>query len=47
MRYSPERLHSEFGDEFEVVDSTHETHHTPFGTEQKFIYCYCRKAETT
>ena len=20
-----------------------ETHHTPFGTEQKFIYCYCRK----
>jgi SAM-dependent methyltransferase len=47
MRYSPERLHSEFGDEFEVVDSTHETHHTPFGREQKFIYCYCRKAGTT
>ena len=46
MRYSPERLHGEFGDEFEVVDSTDETHHTPFGTEQKFIYCYCRKAET-
>jgi 2-polyprenyl-3-methyl-5-hydroxy-6-metoxy-1,4-benzoquinol methylase len=47
MRYSPERLHGEFGDEFEVVDGAHETHHTPFGTEQKFIYCYCRKAETT
>lgn len=47
MRYSPERLHGEFGNEFEVVDGTHETHHTPFGTEQKFIYCYCRKAETT
>lgn len=41
--YSPESLHSEFGEDFEVVDSTHETHHTPFGTEQKFIYCYCRK----
>lgn len=43
VRYSPERLHSEFGDGFEVVDSTRETHHTPFGTDQKFIYCYCRK----
>lgn len=43
VRYSPESLHSEFGEDFEVVDSTRETHHTPFGTEQKFIYCYCRK----
>ena len=43
MRYSPESLHSEFGEDFEIVNSTRETHHTPFGTEQKFIYCYCRK----
>jgi SAM-dependent methyltransferase len=43
MRYSPESLHGEFGEDFEMVDSTHETHHTPFGTEQKFVYCYCRK----
>lgn len=43
VRYSPESLHDEFGKGFEIVDSTHETHHTPFGTEQKFIYCYCRK----
>jgi SAM-dependent methyltransferase len=43
MRYDPEGLHNEFGDSFDLVDSTHETHHTPFGTEQKFIYCYCRK----
>jgi len=43
VRYSPESLHEEFGAGFEIVDSTHETHHTPFGTEQKFIYCYCRK----
>lgn len=43
VRYSPESLHSEFGDSFEVVDSARETHHTPFGTEQKFIYCYCRR----
>jgi SAM-dependent methyltransferase len=43
MRYDPKGLHDEFGDSFDLVDSTHETHHTPFGTEQKFIYCYCRK----
>lgn len=43
MRYSPESLHGEFGNRFELVDSTYETHQTPFGTEQKFIYCYCRK----
>jgi SAM-dependent methyltransferase len=42
VRYSSESLHDEFGRDFEVVDSTRETHHTPFGTEQKFIYCYCR-----
>jgi ubiquinone/menaquinone biosynthesis C-methylase UbiE len=43
VRYSEDTLHNEFGDEFEVVDSTRETHHTPFGTDQKFVYCYCRK----
>jgi len=43
VRYSPESLHNEFGKGFEMVGSTNETHHTPFGTEQKFIYCYCRK----
>ena len=43
MRYSPESLHNEFGEGFALKNSTRETHHTPFGTEQKFIYCYCRK----
>jgi 2-polyprenyl-3-methyl-5-hydroxy-6-metoxy-1,4-benzoquinol methylase len=42
VRYNPESLHHEFGADFEMVDSRRETHHTPFGTEQKFIYCYCR-----
>jgi ubiquinone/menaquinone biosynthesis C-methylase UbiE len=41
-RYSSESLHNEFGTDFELVDSTHEEHRTPFGTDQKFIYCYCR-----
>ncbi len=43
VRYNPEGLHNEFGESFDLVDSTHETHQTPFGTQQKFIYCYCRK----
>lgn len=42
-RYEPESLHDEFGNDFTLLDSIHETHHTPFGTGQKFIYCYCRK----
>ena len=43
VRYSPESLHSEFGDDFQLVESTREAHLTPIGMEQKFIYCYCRK----
>ena len=43
VRYSPDSLHDEFGDDFALVDTTDELHQTPFGTEQKFIYCYCRK----
>ncbi|MCG9890896.1 MAG: class I SAM-dependent methyltransferase [Thermosynechococcaceae cyanobacterium MS004] len=43
VRYSPDSLHDEFGNNFDLVDSTSESHKTPFGTEQKFIYCYCRK----
>ena len=42
-RYDPQSLHSEFGTDFELLDSTREEHQTPFRTEQKFIYCYCRK----
>lgn len=43
VRCSPESLHNEFGEDFDLVESTRETHHTPFGTDQKFIYCYCRR----
>ena len=42
-RYDSQSLHNEFGTDFELLDSTREEHHTPFGTDQKFIYCYCRK----
>lgn len=43
VRYNSDSLHHEFGDKFNLVHSTSESHETPFGTEQKFIYCYCRK----
>jgi ubiquinone/menaquinone biosynthesis C-methylase UbiE len=43
MRYCPETLHAEFGKAFHLVKHSKEVHHTPFGTEQQFIYCYCRK----
>jgi 2-polyprenyl-3-methyl-5-hydroxy-6-metoxy-1,4-benzoquinol methylase len=43
VRYNPVSLHDEFGNNFDLVHSTSESHVTPFGTEQKFIYCYCIK----
>jgi len=43
VRYDSETMHGEFGSSFSLVNSLSETHHTPFGTTQKFIYCYCRK----
>lgn len=46
MRYSPEGLHTEFGEPFTLVKHEQEEHQTPFGTVQKFIYCYCRRAES-
>lgn len=44
VQYNPESLHNEFGSEFDLIDSTREAHVTPFGKEQRFIYCYCRKS---
>ena len=43
VRYSPDLMHDEFGDAFQLVNCFDENHHTPFGTTQEFIYCYCRK----
>jgi 2-polyprenyl-3-methyl-5-hydroxy-6-metoxy-1,4-benzoquinol methylase len=42
MRYDTESLHGEFGARFRLVESSKELHHTPFGTTQQFLYCYCR-----
>ena len=43
MRYSAEELHSEFGQEFILVESKKELHHTPFNTVQSFVYCHFRR----
>lgn len=42
MRYEPEALHREFGGGFKLMDSRRESHTTPMGTQQAFIYCLCR-----
>jgi ubiquinone/menaquinone biosynthesis C-methylase UbiE len=46
MRYSPETLSRELGEEFQLLKSSRERHQTPFDTFQNFIYClYQRKSE--
>jgi SAM-dependent methyltransferase len=42
LRFTPDALHSEFGDEFTRVADSTEIHKTPWGAEQEFVYCYCR-----
>jgi len=41
MRYAPDALHAEFGMPFRLLGHETETHHTPAGQEQEFVYCYC------
>lgn len=43
QRYSADELHSEFGEPFLLLGHEKESHHTPAGREQKFVYCFCRK----
>jgi hypothetical protein len=44
VRYSPEALHHEFGDDFVVLASHREEHRTPWDAVQHFTYCLCRYA---
>lgn len=43
MHYRPETLHAELGDAFRLVGHEKESHITPSGTVQQFVYCYFRK----
>ena len=47
VRYDPDSLHAEFGGAFRKVASETEVHTTPWGSEQQFVYCYCRVAQGT
>lgn len=44
MRYSPDELHAEFGEPFTLLQHETESHKTPTGNVQEFVYCLCRKA---
>lgn len=43
-RYSPEALHAAFGEAFTLVARERESHETPSGASQSFIYCAFRRA---
>lgn len=42
QRYDADSLHGEFGEPFLLLGHEYEIHQTPFGSDQHFIYCYCR-----
>lgn len=46
MRYNADELHDEFGTAFTLLQHRKETHHTPAGAVQQFVYCYCRRASS-
>lgn len=45
MRYDAQALHGEFGRQFRRLDDRTATHRTPWGSEQQFVYCFCRLDE--
>ena len=42
VRYDEQSLHHEFGEGFILQGSELSQHHTPMGTDQQFLYCWCR-----
>ncbi len=45
VRYSPESLHAELGTGFVLLSQQRETHPTPAGNSQHFIYCLFQKID--
>ena len=43
VRYSPETLHNEFGNNFDLVETFVEFHSTPSKVKQEFTYCHFTK----
>ena len=44
-RYAADELHAEFGEPFTLLGHVRESHTTPAGKEQPFVYCFCRMSE--
>lgn len=44
VRYADNQLHHEFGEGFELIGSEINHHSTPMGTDQQFLYCWCRRS---
>jgi SAM-dependent methyltransferase len=42
LRFTADSLHAEFGEDFAKIADSTEIHNTPWGSEQEFVYCYCR-----
>lgn len=45
VRYDDQHLHGEFGEGFRLLGSELTEHHTPMGTHQQFLYCWCRVSQ--
>lgn len=45
VRYDADGIHREFGDRFQKIDAVQESHVTPWGSEQEFVYCYCLRVK--
>ncbi len=43
VRYDADGIHGAFGAAFEKMSSAEETHMTPSGAAQHFVYCHCRR----
>ena len=42
VRYDDQKLHHEFGEDFQLMGSQLTFHHTPMGKHQQFLYCWFR-----
>jgi SAM-dependent methyltransferase len=42
VRYDTQKLRDQFGNSFELLQSSTEIHQTPMGTTQQFLYCFFR-----
>ena len=46
VRYDDVGLQAQFGADFERLHCLEERHETPWGSEQAFVYCLCRRKDT-